>query len=491
MHSDARAFGPSGSEQAEIFRSLTLGGYKGRVKARLSQSQITFECRSGHALDLQLSGIQRMHHTHTNLIPGWLAVIGLLCLWMAWRTLNGDLQLYAAGLGLFLSGGHLLTKRPTLTLDTIAGDCHSVFGNDSLLMKLCTMIQRLQDGASMADARRGLELLSKEAAYPRTSQLEQNRRKEPIVMESNPAIEAFLQTIDTEGETLEQKASFQPDMNLPEWINNVNESSESKKEIPPGLLHRSRENLHTRRDHPQPPMPQPQAPYPGVYRQEYPISQPSQHFDHWPQQDYTMAQTKPQLTPPPERYLPSFIGADGAHIPDQDTVVSKPEDDLSIEMNLELKQEESSLVASARKNESDMKSVNKMNFEQTEKFPHVSKIVNGRVPRRLKLRSSNISKSKDKLKRKIFGNRPISRILSSRTADSLRLQANRNQRAQISDKIQSLADERTGPLNQEHVELMTAHLDQPTKPIPDSFQELTETKSPKKISALDLPTLEN
>ena len=95
------------------------------------------------------------------------------------------------------------------------------------------------------------------------------------------------------------------------------------------------------------------------------------------------------------------------------------------------------------------------------------------------------------MKRKIFGNRPISRILSSRTADSLRLQANRNQRAQISDKIQSLADERTGPLNQEHVELMTAHLDQPTKPIPDSFQELTETKSPKKISALDLPTLEN
>ena len=162
-----------------------------------------------------------------------------------------------------------------------------------------------------------------------------------------------------------------------------------------------------------------------------------------------------------------------------------------MEMNLELKQEKSSLVASARKNESDIKSVKKMNSEQTEKFPHVSKMVNGRVPRRLKLRSSNISKSKDKLKRKIFGNRPISRILSSRTADSLRLQANRNQRTQISDKIQSLADERTGPLNQGHVELMTAHLDQPTKPIPDSFQELTETKSPKKISALDLPTLEN
>ena len=81
-----------------------------------------------------------------------------------------------------------------------------MFGNDSLLMKLCTMIQRLQDGASMADARRGLELLSKEAAYPRTSQLEQNRRKEPIVMESNPAIEAFLQTIDTEGDTLLNKS---------------------------------------------------------------------------------------------------------------------------------------------------------------------------------------------------------------------------------------------------------------------------------------------
>ena len=115
-------------------------------------------------------------------------------------------------------------------------------------------------------------------------------------MESNPAIEAFLQTIDTEKETLDQEVSFQPDMNLPEWINNVNEPSESQKEIPPGLLHRSRENLHTRRDQTQAPMGPPQAPYPGVYRQEYPTSHPSQHFDHWPQQDYTVNQTKPQFT---------------------------------------------------------------------------------------------------------------------------------------------------------------------------------------------------
>ena len=489
MHSDARAFGPSGSEQAEIFRSLTLGGYKGRVKARLSQSQITFECRSGHALDLQLSGIQRMHHTHTNLIPGWLAVIGLLCLWMAWRTLNGELQMYAAGLGLFLSGGHLLTKRPTLTLDTIAGDCHSVFGNDSLLMKLCTMIQRLQDGASMADARRGLELLSKEAAYPRTSQLEKNRRIEPSVMETNPAIEAFLQqTIDTE-ETLGEDTSFRPDMNLPEWINDVNESSNTQKEIPPGLLHRSRENLHTRRDHPQPSTVQPQAPYPGVYRQEYATSHPSQHFDHWPQQDYLATQNKPQFTSPPQRYLPSFVGADGAHIPDQNTLETEP--DVQIDLNLEQDQETSSLVASARKNESEINTLKKMNPEQTEKFPHVSRIVNGRVPRRFKFRSPNLPKSKGKLKRKIFGNRPISRLLSSKTADSLRLQANRNQRAQLSDQIQSLAADHTGPLNQEHVELMTAHLDQPTKPIPDSFEDLTETKIQKKISHMDLPTLES
>ena len=61
-------------------------------------------------------------------------------------------------------------------------------------------------------------------------------------------------------------------------------------------------------------------------------------------------------------------------------------------MNIELKQEKSSLVASARKNESDIKSVKKMNSEQTEKFPHVSKMVSGRVPRRLKFRSSSTIK---------------------------------------------------------------------------------------------------
>ena len=58
-------------------------------------------------------------------------------------------------------------------------------------------------------------------------------------------------------------------------------------------------------------------------------------------------------------------------------------------MNIELKQEKSSLVAQLE-NESDIKSVKKMNSEQTEKFPHVSKMVNGRVPRRLKFRSSSI-----------------------------------------------------------------------------------------------------
>jgi hypothetical protein len=55
------------------FRSLSLEGVRGRVRATLTEKQVSFESKSGHALDIKLDAVKRVHHHHTTLVPGWLA----------------------------------------------------------------------------------------------------------------------------------------------------------------------------------------------------------------------------------------------------------------------------------------------------------------------------------------------------------------------------------------------------------------------------------
>ena len=110
------------------FRSLSLGGVRGKVRATLNESQVSFESRSGHALDIRLDAIKRVHHHHTTLVPGWLGVIGGIMMWVAWRGVTGRLQAALGAAGIVLSSAHFITRRPTLTIDTNANDCHTVFG---------------------------------------------------------------------------------------------------------------------------------------------------------------------------------------------------------------------------------------------------------------------------------------------------------------------------------------------------------------------------
>ena len=63
--------------------------------------------------------------------------------------------------------GWVLTKRPTLTLDTELGDCHVLHAIDSRLLKFSTMIQRMNDGLTLEEARLGVDLLNEDTEFPR------------------------------------------------------------------------------------------------------------------------------------------------------------------------------------------------------------------------------------------------------------------------------------------------------------------------------------
>ena len=54
----------------------------------------------------------------------------------------------------------------------------------------------------------------------------------------------------------------------------------------------------------------------------------------------------PQLTPAPTEFLPSFVGAQGAHLPSNPHVFNSPDSPL---LNQEPEEEKQSLVASSRR----------------------------------------------------------------------------------------------------------------------------------------------
>ena len=91
------------------FRSLSLEGVRGRVRATLTEKQVSFESKSGHALDIKLDAVKRVHHHHTTLVPGWLAVVGLILMWVAWRGVTGKMQALLGAAGIVLSTAHYLS----------------------------------------------------------------------------------------------------------------------------------------------------------------------------------------------------------------------------------------------------------------------------------------------------------------------------------------------------------------------------------------------
>jgi len=474
------------------FRSLSLEGVRGKVRATLTEKQVSFESKSGHALDIKLDAVKRVHHHHTTLVPGWLAVVGLILIWVAWRGLNGKTQALFGAAGIVLSTAHYITRRPTLTIDTNADDCHTVFGPDLAMMRLCSLIQRIQNGMSLVDAKASVDAMVSDSEYPRheiTQELE--LIQEPVEIFPSPVIPHFIDIMDPSDSTgvidaeIVSPAISIEDLDLPMWDD---EDEPQVQEIPSGLLARSKDNMVTQRNQViqngwQPP--EASAAYNQVHRGHH-IGTSYEMLNQRQTHEYSVPMQKPEPTPIPTHFLPSFVGANGVHVPGVlPSEFSVPDSPLQAPVEPEPTQ---SLVASARKEESVLATpVAEEPESQKERYPGVNKLSAKRTSRRLV--SSRKGRVRRGAKRSILSElvKPIGRagafsrnlIKRRRTTDALRVQAEHSRQEQLASSIQELAKSKGGDVSDEEVSEMISHLSPPAV-IPSSFSELVSTGSKNK-----------
>ena len=476
------------------FRSLSLEGVRGRVRATLTEKQVSFESKSGHALDIKLDAVKRVHHHNTTLVPGWLAVVGLILIWVAWRGVTGKMQALLGAAGIVLSSFHYITRRPTLTIDTNANDCHTVFGPDVAMMRLCSLIQRIQNGMSLADAKASVDAMVSDSEYPRyeiTQELESIQ--EPVEIFPSPVIPHFLdimESLDSIGDDVIDAEMVSPampieDLDLPIWEDEV----EPMQQISPGLLARSKEHMVTQRNQVIQngwQQPEPRPVYNEVHRVHH-LGSSYGMINQGQNMPPSAPLPQPEPTPVPTEFLPSFVGAGGMHVPG--TNVNQfvvPDSPLEAPVEPEPTQ---SLVASARK-ENLVKATPAPEVleSQKERYPGVNKL--SAKPKNRRLITSGSGRNSRVAKRSILSGlvKPIGRAGTfsrnlmrrrGRTSDALRIQAENSRQEQLASSIQDLAKSNGGDVSDEEVSEMISHLT-PSVEIPSSFSELVSTGTKSK-----------
>ena len=376
MQLTGREASPTNMRENVIFDSLSLDGTSGKVRATVDERMLCIESKTGHALDIRINSISRVHHHHTKLIPFGFALIGFGLVWIGTRILSHQtFKIISVTLGASLILGWLLTRKPTITIDTEAGDCHALTGNDAALLRLNTILLRLQQGFTISEAQEGLEILDRDSAYPRSSLLEKETVPVAAVeIQAPESIATFLEaelgdfmfsTEQTPSEpiiptSVPVEQSFEPNQAevpaLPSWLDNprpVNQNISSDK-----LIQRGIENVRDRRNH--------QEPHPmSMFNQ---IEQPKT-IEHRAE---PLTYVPPNSLPSESSYiqngeagrsvlpepLPNFFSKEGYHAPQQDVFTQQPTTEYDVFTSPdsilghvdEFGEEIESLVANARRN---------------------------------------------------------------------------------------------------------------------------------------------
>lgn len=144
-------------EEPEVFSSLKLAEPSEQVNVVLDEQMLTIQGRRTPAVQIRLSAVDSVHHHSTNLVPLWLLGLGCVSFLIGYRIMIPPLYRWSFMLtGLAVLFARLGTKKPTLTLQTAQGNSHVLFGNDSNLLLLSLMVNKLLKGYSLKQARESL-----------------------------------------------------------------------------------------------------------------------------------------------------------------------------------------------------------------------------------------------------------------------------------------------------------------------------------------------
>ncbi len=148
--------------ESELIGNLSLVGLRGNFVGILNQRQLTIENRIGQGLRIDLGSISKMRHMNIPLLPGGTPIIGAITAVIGHSILIPPLGWAVSAAGIIASLSYFRLRSSVLVIEDGGGARHMVGGREGSLMRLCLMTDRLRRGASIVEARSGLEKIENE-----------------------------------------------------------------------------------------------------------------------------------------------------------------------------------------------------------------------------------------------------------------------------------------------------------------------------------------
>ena len=436
---------PTGEMEKETFLSLRLAEPSERVNITLDERMLSIEGKRSATVDLRLSAITTMRHHSSNLVPTWLILLGMAFVWIGYRVLvPTTYRMISIGMGAGFISARLLTKKPTLTIQTSSGDTHVLYGNERELNRLSFMFNHLANNKSMAEVRAKLAAIEAELGGGWRDTTVPPAPVLPGLLDVPQTVDRFL----TEGEP-NAVLSAEPE---PEWVPTHEPAPQASPQVV-GFI----------------PSFQPvvSAPQPSQYPPDHrpsPINRPVL----LPEQTPPMYQMTDQEGRP---FLPSFFSQDAVHVPGLNTSESQEEeeeaeDSLGLDAEL-LDVFEASIVseperadvqsAPAPQRESSFKPKDRRRIEQTPFRPRRTQQLRPREARGNGLWNRIRETSNDLIRRGTDGSRSRA-VATTETSGGLRAQAAASAAEINATRLHdSLSEERGGVLAAAEAERLNQH----------------------------------